>query len=183
MSLQSWGLEHWFGRSRPQARPGRRALRRPGGQARRPAFYARLGAPDTLEGRFEVYALHLALLVLRLKREGEAGEALAQALFDHFVAGWTTACARRASATPACPKQHEDPGPGAVRPACTPMPRRSAALPDARPAESLVARTVLPEGEGDPAALAAYVAAARAALDAQDGPRLLAGEAEWPDLG
>jgi hypothetical protein len=38
---------------------------------------------------------------------------------------------------------------------------------------------VLPEGEGDAAAIAAYVSRARAALEAQPEARLLAGEAGW----
>jgi cytochrome b pre-mRNA-processing protein 3 len=50
-------------------------------QARRPEFYSRLGVPDTLDGRFEMIALHVFLLLHRLKQRGEA-PALAQALFD-----------------------------------------------------------------------------------------------------
>jgi len=55
-------------------------------QARQPAFYAGLGVPDSLDGRFDMVALHMALLLLRLKAEGAAGEALAQALFDIMFA-------------------------------------------------------------------------------------------------
>ncbi len=51
--------------------------------ARRPDFYARLGVPDTVEGRFEMIILHCALVVLALKsEEGEASARLSQALFD-----------------------------------------------------------------------------------------------------
>ncbi len=50
-------------------------------QGRRAEFYARLGVPDTLDGRFEMIALHVFLLLHRLKHDGEAAE-LAQALFD-----------------------------------------------------------------------------------------------------
>ena len=54
-------------------------------QARQPALYTDLGAPDTVEGRFELYTLHLVLLLHRLKGQGGlAGEA-AQALFDTYV--------------------------------------------------------------------------------------------------
>jgi cytochrome b pre-mRNA-processing protein 3 len=53
-------------------------------QARRPEFYARLGVPDSLDGRFELIALHLFLALRRLKAAGE-GEA-GQALVDRFVA-------------------------------------------------------------------------------------------------
>ncbi len=54
-------------------------------QARQPAFYADLGAPDTVEGRFELYTLHVVLVLHRLSGlGGEAGET-AQALFDTYV--------------------------------------------------------------------------------------------------
>ena len=49
-------------------------------QARRPEFYAALGAPDTLEGRFELVVLHVHLLSRRLGSGGQGP--VAQALFD-----------------------------------------------------------------------------------------------------
>jgi cytochrome b pre-mRNA-processing protein 3 len=51
-------------------------------QARRPVWYGELGVPDTPEGRFEMIALHAALVLRRLRREGVAGQALGQELFD-----------------------------------------------------------------------------------------------------
>jgi cytochrome b pre-mRNA-processing protein 3 len=54
------------------------------GQARRPEFYTGLGVPDTADGRFDLIALHTYLVLRRLKREPEAGGALAQTLFDHM---------------------------------------------------------------------------------------------------
>jgi len=51
-------------------------------QARRPVWYRELGVPDTPEGRFEMIALHAALVLRRLRREGMAGHALGQQLFD-----------------------------------------------------------------------------------------------------
>ncbi|HEX4095815.1 MAG TPA: ubiquinol-cytochrome C chaperone family protein, partial [Caulobacteraceae bacterium] len=35
-------------------------------QARRPVFYRALGVADTVEGRFELYSLHVALVLIRL---------------------------------------------------------------------------------------------------------------------
>jgi cytochrome b pre-mRNA-processing protein 3 len=52
-------------------------------QARLPAFYIRLGVPDTVNGRFDMVVLHL-WIVLRTLRDGQGGEVLAQALFDRF---------------------------------------------------------------------------------------------------
>jgi len=51
-------------------------------QARRPAFYAALGVPDSIDGRFDLIALHAFLAMRRLRDGGEAGRAVAQALFD-----------------------------------------------------------------------------------------------------
>jgi cytochrome b pre-mRNA-processing protein 3 len=54
-------------------------------QARRRNFYAALGVPDTPEGRFEMIALHLVLVLRRLAREGAAGQRLARTLTETFV--------------------------------------------------------------------------------------------------
>jgi cytochrome b pre-mRNA-processing protein 3 len=54
-------------------------------QARTPQFFGSGRAPDTIDGRFEVLALHLALVIRRLRADGKKGTALAQDLFDVFV--------------------------------------------------------------------------------------------------
>lgn len=53
-------------------------------QARQPEFYVRVGAPDTIEGRFEVLALHVFLMVRRLKRDAPASDRLSIALQETF---------------------------------------------------------------------------------------------------
>ena len=51
--------------------------------ARQPWFYAALGVPDTLDGRFDLINLHMALLVRRLRRDPDPrGAELAQGAFD-----------------------------------------------------------------------------------------------------
>ena len=50
--------------------------------ARDPLLYARLGAPDTLDGRFDLIAIYAFLVIHRLKALPEPGPALAQAVFD-----------------------------------------------------------------------------------------------------
>ncbi len=50
--------------------------------ARVPGLYARLGVPDTLDGRFEMVGLHAFLLIDRLRQEAPPGPDLAQAVFD-----------------------------------------------------------------------------------------------------
>jgi cytochrome b pre-mRNA-processing protein 3 len=54
-------------------------------QARLPLFFAAWGVPDTLDGRFEVLALHAFLVMNRLKAEPDAAE-FSQALFDTMFA-------------------------------------------------------------------------------------------------
>ncbi len=51
-------------------------------QARRPEFYRHCGVPDTLDGRFELIALHVFLILHRLKADRPESADLAQALFD-----------------------------------------------------------------------------------------------------
>ena len=41
-------------------------------QSREPVFYAELGVPDTMLGRYEMVCLHAYLVLTRLKRDGEA---------------------------------------------------------------------------------------------------------------
>jgi cytochrome b pre-mRNA-processing protein 3 len=53
-------------------------------QARRPAFYTIYEVPDTVNGRFDLLGLHVALVVRRLQVEGRAGIRLGQALFDQM---------------------------------------------------------------------------------------------------
>ncbi len=50
--------------------------------ARAPGFYATLGVPDTLDGRFDMVGLHVCLLIRHLRRRPAPGPALAQAVFD-----------------------------------------------------------------------------------------------------
>jgi len=51
-------------------------------QARHPFFFTAAEVPDTLDGRFEMVALHTYLLLRRLKDGGADASMLAQAVFD-----------------------------------------------------------------------------------------------------
>jgi len=52
-------------------------------QARLPCFYREYAVPDTINGRFELLVMHLALVLDRLAGEPEVRD-LGQSLFDHF---------------------------------------------------------------------------------------------------
>ncbi|MBL8708360.1 MAG: ubiquinol-cytochrome C chaperone [Rhodospirillaceae bacterium] len=51
-------------------------------QARQPVFFQRLGVPDTVDGRFDMVAMHAFLVFHRLKGQGGRAAELAQALYD-----------------------------------------------------------------------------------------------------
>ena len=77
-------LQNLF-RTRPRERLGEPLYELAVRQARDPAFYTALGVADRIDARFELYTLHVLLLVMRLRDEGERGAEAAQALFDTYV--------------------------------------------------------------------------------------------------
>ena len=57
------------------------------GQSRRPEFYLNVGVPDSLDGRFDLLAVHVFLVMRRLKQDGgEQGSRLSQYLYDVMFA-------------------------------------------------------------------------------------------------
>ena len=72
---------------RPAVEAGRKLYAAAVAQARQPRFYTDFAAPDTREGRFDLYTLHVVLLVRRLKGEGEQAAETSQALFDAYLRG------------------------------------------------------------------------------------------------
>jgi cytochrome b pre-mRNA-processing protein 3 len=54
--------------------------------ARDPLYFEQLGVPDTLDGRFDLVGLFVALLIHRLRTHPAPGPALAQAVFDAMFA-------------------------------------------------------------------------------------------------
>jgi cytochrome b pre-mRNA-processing protein 3 len=55
-------------------------------QARQPVFYAEIGVPDTLEGRYEMLMLHAFLFMHRLKGEPAETRDVGQKVFDMMFA-------------------------------------------------------------------------------------------------
>ena len=53
-------------------------------QSRQPVFYAELGVPDTVTGRFDMISLHMALLFRRLRHGPKPAKDFSQAVFDLF---------------------------------------------------------------------------------------------------
>jgi len=54
-------------------------------EARRPSWFRAGKVPDTLDGRFAILSTVLALILVRLEREGEAGNPSSVALTERFI--------------------------------------------------------------------------------------------------
>ncbi len=148
-------------------------------QARTPALYAELGAPDTREGRFEIYSLHVYLLLERLKDQGPQAADTGQALFDAYVSALDNALREMGVGDLSVGKRMRKLG-EAFYGRIKGYEAALAALPDTAPLEALLGRTVYADGEAAQApALAGYIVARRAALAAQPLERLFAGDVTW----
>ena len=55
-------------------------------QSRSPRFYLEFGVPDSVDGRFDMIALHVFLVLHRLKKDHPQSARLTQALFDLLFA-------------------------------------------------------------------------------------------------
>ena len=165
---------------RPAVAAGRRLYASASEQARQPAFYAVMGAPDTVEGRFEVYTLHVALTLRRLKGQGPQAAETAQALFDAYVSSLDHALREMGVGDLSVGKKMRKLGEafyGRVRN----YDEAFSSLPDSAPLAAIIARTVLRGGAGaDPKPFLDYATAAMAGLDAQPLEVLLQGDASWP---
>lgn len=148
-------------------------------QSRRPALYKALGAPDTVEGRFEIYSLHVILLLDRLAAAGEPAKAASQALFDTYVKALDNALREMGVGDLSVGRKMRKLGEafyGRVKSSQGAF----AALPDTAPLTEFLTRTVYAGVDDPPApALAKYVTAQRANLAAQPLERLLEGQVEW----
>ena len=149
-------------------------------QARRPALYTALHAPDTVEGRFEVYSLHVSLLLLRLKGQGPAAAAVSQVLFDQFVSGLDHGLRELGVGDLTVGKKMRKLGEafyGRVRS----YDEALAALPDRVALDAVLRRTALAEdAAADSGPLGDYAAACRDALAAQATEALSDGQVSWP---
>ncbi|CAO3422712.1 ubiquinol-cytochrome C chaperone family protein [Azospirillum doebereinerae] len=54
-------------------------------RGRAPVFYRDLGVPDTLDGRFEMVALHAFLVMRRLKGQGAEAGSLSRRLYETMI--------------------------------------------------------------------------------------------------
>jgi cytochrome b pre-mRNA-processing protein 3 len=146
-------------------------------QARRPAFYAGLGVPDTPSGRYEMVVLHLFLVLERL-RSAPGGADLPRLLVEAFIADMDDSLREMGTGDLTVPKK--------VRRAATGLYERSMAYKAALAAGDVDAlAAVLTEHAyaGSDAQLASslarYVQAAAAALAATDAGQVADGSFEF----
>ena len=153
-------------------------------QSRSPTLYAELGAPDTVEGRFEVYSLHVMLLLERLgvptaDQDAEQAKDTAQALFDTYVKALDDALREMGVGDLSVGKKMRKLGEAFFGRAKS-FRAAFAALPDEPRLRDLVSRTVYAEADpGRAPDLAGYVLAQRAALHAQPLAAILDGRVAW----
>ncbi|WP_296597269.1 ubiquinol-cytochrome C chaperone family protein [Phenylobacterium sp.] len=151
-------------------------------QARQPFLYADLGAPDTAEGRFEIYSLHTYLILERLKGQGAQAADTAQVFFDTFLSGLDNGLRELGVGDLSVGKRMRKLG-EAFYGRVHSWEAALAALPDRAEIEAVLARTVYANADSTPAPhLAAYVLAQREALAGQDLERIVTGQLNWRPL-
>ncbi|MGH6883030.1 ubiquinol-cytochrome C chaperone family protein [Hypericibacter sp.] len=175
----------WFAqlfRSEPQKEAAERLYAALVAQAREPAFYREGRVPDSLDGRFELVALHAFLLLRRLQTEGQPGARLAQALFDRMFVDMDESLREIGVGDLSVGKRVKAMAKAFYGRAAA----YEAALADPAPAtlEEALARNLygtLPDRQGLPlAAMAQYLRRAAAEVGAQPGASLLAGRVSFP---
>jgi cytochrome b pre-mRNA-processing protein 3 len=168
-------------RSRTVERPGLALYANAVDQARQPAFYTALGVSDEIDARFELYTLHVLLLILRLRDEpGERGAEAAQDLFDVYVSALDNVLRELGVHDVSIAKKMRKLGEALYgRMTAYEGPVRSG---DVAALETSLARNVYESEEaGRAVALAAYALAARAMLATQNIETILS-QPLWPEV-
>jgi cytochrome b pre-mRNA-processing protein 3 len=166
-------------RPRPAKLAGSELYLKAAAQARRPALYTAMRTPDTREGRFELYTLHVILLLERLRGQGESAAETSQATFDAYLRGLDDAFRELGVGDMSVGKKMKKLGQafyGRLRS----YDQAVATLPSRAELEALIGRTV--GEEADARALADYLLTARDQLAAQPLYGLLTGNVACPAL-
>ena len=148
--------------------------------ARRPQLYLALGVPDTLQGRFEMVALHLFPIMHRLMHDPGDDPELARLVSESFVAEMDASFREMGVGDLSVPKRMNAlyrSFAGRMSAYKKGVEEGDEALLDA------VARNVFPDGSADAHALAlkAHLAAAVAAVRAADLEAIRRGDLPFPE--
>jgi cytochrome b pre-mRNA-processing protein 3 len=147
-------------------------------QARSPALYRDLGAPDTPEGRFEIYSLHVVLLLERLRGHGALATDVSQALFDTYVSHLDHALRELGVSDVTVGKKMRKLG-EAFYGRGKNYQEALDQLPERGPLEAILGRTVYAGTDDRSSELADYVLAQREALAANPLDALVGGKVDW----
>jgi cytochrome b pre-mRNA-processing protein 3 len=151
-------------------------------QARRPEFYRDFAVPDTVEGRFEMIVLHVALFFRRVRGERADIRALGQGVFDWFCRDLDHQLREMGVGDLAVPRRMKGFGEafyGRARSYDRALARDDPArLVDALARNVFAARDEAPAGAHR---LAAYVAAAERHLAAQESTAFGGAALDFPD--
>ena len=149
--------------------------------ARAATFYGDWGVPDTLAGRFEMVALHVALLLHRLAAVSPPDRRLSVALTEAFVVDMDDSMRELTFGDLAVPRE--------IKRATAALFDRHAAYLAALAGTSDIALSdalkvqlaYLGPAPVNSRRLSDYVQRCARALDAQPTAQILAGRVEWPD--
>jgi len=150
-------------------------------QARLPAFYRDYAVADTVNGRFDLLVMHLALVVERLSVDPALHER-SQALFDRFCRDMDHNLREIGISDLKVPQEMRRMGEAFYGRAQAY--RTALAAEDDTALAEAVARNIYGGAPADPALpgrLAAYMREAVRELAAQPGADLAAGRLRWPD--
>jgi cytochrome b pre-mRNA-processing protein 3 len=150
-------------------------------RAREPVFYATWGVPDTVQGRFEMIALHLVLVLRRLAAEGRVGERFGRALTEAFMVDLDDAMREMTFGDLAVPRDVK-------RAAAALFHRHRAYLAALGAADDMTLAQAIgaqlayldPGGGLDAHAIAVYVRRCASALDVEPAALILGGQVAWP---
>lgn len=150
--------------------------------SRRPTFYRDMGAPDTLDGRFDVLCVHAFLALRRIKAVGtEEAAALGQAVFDAMFLDLDAALRQIGVSDLRIGKEVKK----MAKAFLGRVAAYDAALADPTALAEAVARNVFRGPAEKPvaaAALAEYMVGAEAALVRQDDAEIVAGALAFPEV-
>jgi cytochrome b pre-mRNA-processing protein 3 len=151
-------------------------------QARTPEFYRNYGVPDTINGRFEMIALHTVLLLLRLAEAPPTLRQLGQEVFDRFCNDMDASMREMGVGDLAVPRKMRRVG--AAFYARQAEYGEALAAADSQPLEAALAQNVfggMPASRDVVERLARYVRAAAAVIAAQADDALVRSELRFPD--
>ena len=172
-------FKRWFGPN-PVTQKGRGLYAAAVLQARSAAFYRDLKVPDTLEGRFELYSLHVLLILHRLKGQDPVAQEIGQALFKAYIQALDSALREIGVGDLSMAKKMRKLG-EAFYGRIKAFDLALGALPDRTELLSVIGRTIYAEVEGAPIdRLCQYAIDSVEALSGQDVVHLEA--LTWPDI-